>query len=209
MSTATLSLAGIKTAKPREKQKVEKPPLPDPTGQLAKTAEQAIAAAREIDAAKGRLDACKGALCQAATSYAWLALAGRSHIEDTFMVRATNGTALVTLKNKYKMPTDEAALAQIKTMVPASYLRNEVTLSIDLTEIPADLQQKLVDGLVNVASNLDELYGGGSCMAAISAKPVLVVTKAFHEERHTILNPEDNARLHQLMPCEVAVKLDH
>ena len=46
-------------------------------------------------------------------------------------------------------------------------------------------------------------------MAAISAKPVLVVTKAFHEERHTILNPEDNARLHQLMPCEVAVKLDH
>ena len=60
MSTATLSLAGIKTAKPREKQKVEKPPLPDPTGQLAKTAEQAIAAAREIDAAKGRLDACKG-----------------------------------------------------------------------------------------------------------------------------------------------------
>lgn len=208
MST-TLSLGGIKTAKPREKTKTEKPPLPDPTGQLAEAAEQAIAAAREIDAAKGRLDACKGALVQGATAHAWLALAGRSHIEDTFQVRARNGTALVTLKNKYKMPADEGTLAQVKALVPERYLRNEVTLAIDLSEIPAELQQKLVDGLVTVASNLDELYGGGSCMAAISAKPVLTVAKAFHEERHTILNPADNARLHQIMPCEVAVKLDH
>ena len=209
MSTATLSLAGIKTAKPSEKKKVEKPPIPDPTGTLATTAEQAIDAAREMDAAKGRLDACKGALAQAGVAFAWLSLAGRSHIEDTFQVRARNGTALVTLKNKYKMPADEAAQAQIKAMVPERYLRNEVTLSIDLSEIPADLQQKLVDGLVNVASSLDELFGGGACMAAITAKPVLAVTKAFHEERHTILTAEQNARLHQLMPCEVAVKLDH
>lgn len=208
MSTATLSLAGIKKAAP-SKQKVEKPPLPDPTGALATAANEAIGAAREMDAAKGRLDSCKGLLVQAATAFAWTSLAGRSHIEDTFAVRCAKGEAQVTLKNKYKLPTDEAALAEVKRMVPERYLREQVTLSIDLTEIPAELQQSFVDGLLSVARNLDELFGSETCVGAISAKPVLVVAKAFHEERHTVLSPAENSRLHQLMPCEVAVKLDH
>ena len=209
MSTATLSLAGIKTAKPSEKKKVEKPPIPDPTGALATTAEQAIDAAREMDAAKGRLDACKGALAQAGVAFAWLSLAGRSHVEDTFMVRAPNGTALVTLKNKYKMPTDEASIAQVRELVPERYLRHEITLSIDLTEIPAEMQQPFVDGLLNVARALDDLTGTTACVNSITAKPVLTVTKSFHEERYTLLSAEANARLHQIMPCEIAVKLDH
>ena len=210
MSTATISLGGIKTAAPRAtRQKVEKPPLPDPTGELTECVSQAIDAARTMDAAKGRLDSCKGALVQAGVAHAWATLSGRAHIEDTFQLRAANGTALVTLKNKYKLPTAEAALTQVRTLVPERYLRQEITLGIDLSEIPAELQQRLIDGLVNVATNLDELYGGECCMAAITAKPVLTVTKAFHEERHTLLNPAENARLHQLMPCEVAVKLDH
>lgn len=209
----TIDLGKLRKATP--KAKAEKPELPDPSGGLAKAVTQGIHAKRDVEAADLVLKDAGDTLKQAALVHLFRTGQGRHDVEDSFVVKAPEGRATVSVKNAYKLPKDLTEAERVLGAVAPEFLRQTFTIEIDSEGIPVALRQQFVDQLVAMAGALDELLldtppgETGPCLGAISVKPVAVVDKAFHDARHRLFSPEENLRIHDVMPCVLSVRLDH
>lgn len=203
----SVCLAGIAVTVPTKSGAKAKPLLPDPTAELDGCVRRAIKAQRDKKAAEASLESEQGVVKEAVLNHAFTSLAGRTEIEDTFELRTTEGKAAVSMQNRYTVPTKEPALGQARALLGA-YLKDVITLKIDLDQMPPEYQQVFVDGVVALANDLGEL-SGNNIAAAVSATVVPTILKTFHEERYTRFTAEENKRIHELVPCTVVMKLDY
>lgn len=211
----SINLSGLTTAKPK-KATQEKPILPDPTGALGPMVIQAIDNKKNVDAYEGALTTAKVELGRAAFAHACQLYAGRdSKIEDTFQIGTAGGKALISLKNAYKLSAEsmDSAKAALGGQV-GNVLKESFIIKVDADAMPGFIQQSFVDELVKVARALDAMLGtpegqDGAVFQSITVQPVTSVDKAFHEKRYALFTPEQNARLHQVMPCVISIKFDY
>jgi hypothetical protein len=209
-----INMGGLKTAK-KAAVKQEKPILPDPTGELLPLVAQSIANKKQEVAVKGALEAAREALGQAAFAHACMLYTGRSaKIEDTFQIGTAEGKALITLRNDYKVPDELAVVKGVLGDKAAGILKESFVIKIEAELIPSFILQYVIDELVKVARTADAMLGAGEgtdgpVFQAISVTKKASVDKAFHEQRYSLLSPEQNARLQQVMPCVVSAKYDY
>jgi hypothetical protein len=210
----SINLAGLAPAKPTKETK-EKPFLPDPNGTLLPLVAASIENKKTIDAHDGVLTTAKAELAKAAFAHACVLYHGRdTNIEDTFQIGTATGKAIVSIQNRYKLPENLIAVRAILGAKAPNVLRDSFTITVDSDAMPAFIQQAFVDGLVELARSLDAMLGTpegqpGAVFQSITVKPVTSVDKAFHEKRYSLLTPDENARLHQVMPCTIATKFDY
>jgi len=208
-----INLAGLTKATPK-KAKTEKPFLPDPTGELTPLVARSIGNKQNIEAHTAALDQAKSALGQAAFAYAARLYQGRTAgIEDTFQIGTASGRATISLKNAYKVADPDAARALLGDRA-GEVLRDSFTIQIDADSIPALVQQSFVDALITLARDMDAMTGtpdgeDGAVFQSISVKQTTTVDKAFHERRWSMLTPDENAQLQQVMPCITSLRLDY
>lgn len=207
----SINLAGLAVAPKAKGKSKDKPTLPDPEGVLHQLVVSGVEAKQNLNAWDATLKATNASLGTAALSHAFAIYHGRTgEIEDTFQVVTPKGKALVSLKNAYKLPEDLSKVRALLGKHADRYLNNSYTLSIDLDAMPSFLVQTFVDELVALAKRLEEMTESpaGTVAGAITVKPEATVAKAFHEERHSVFTPEQNAAIHAAMPCVVSVKYD-
>lgn len=208
-----ITFAGLATAKPKKETK-EKPHLPDPTGELLPLVGQAIENKKNVEAFDAALTSAKAKLTAAAFAHACVQYHGRdSKIEDTFQIGTASGKALISLKNSYKLTAEN--VDEVRAILgdhASDFIRESFHIAIDSDAMPRMVQQAFVDGLVQLARDMDSMIGteeNGPTFQSITVQPVLAIDKSFHEKRYSLLSPEENARLQTVMPCQMAVKLDY
>lgn len=210
-----VNLTGLSTTKPKKETK-EKPILPDPSGTLLPLVAQSIENKKHIDAHEGALASAKTELGKAAFAHACLLYHGRdAKIEDTFQIGTAAGKAIISLKNAYRIePANVDVVRAMLGQHADAVLRESFVIKVDADVMPSFIQQAFVDELVKLARSFDAMLGipeghDGPVFQSIAAQPVLSVDKTFHEKRYVMFTPEENSRLHQVMPCQVAIKLDY
>jgi hypothetical protein len=209
-----INLGSLKKAAPKDKK--EKPLLPDPDGSFAVLVSAGITARQHVDAHELALKQTNDELGRATLSHAFALFHGRSAgIEDSFQVRTVGGKAMVSLKNAYKVPEDLApVVAILGEELAGKVLRKTFTISIDSDAIPEFVLQSFIDELTKLARSVDSIIGtaegtDGPVFNAISVKEKVSVVKSFHEERHTLLTPDQNLQLQAVLPCVVSVRYDY
>lgn len=208
----SITFAGIKAA-PKKKAEAPKPQLPDPTGEFSLLVKRAIESKAAADAATLQLDQCKATFAANVAAHLFRSSHGQAAPEDTFQILGTNGKALVSFKNAYKLPEDKAPIQALLGEHAARYLSESHTITIDTSAIPTTVLQFVVDEIVKLARTTDEIMlgveGDGPVFNAISVKQVTVVNKAFHADRHRLFTPEQNMAIQHVMPAIISTKLDY
>lgn len=210
----SINLGGLKKAAPKEKK--EKPLLPDPDGAFAAVVTDGIIARQHVDAHELALKQASDTLSQAALRHCFNIYHGRKGtIDDSFQVRSAGGKAMVSLKNAYKVPEDLAAVRELLGEdLFARVIRQTFSLSIDSDSIPEVILQPFIDELTKLARSMDSMLGtadgtDGPVFLAITVKEKTTVSKAFHEERHSLLTPDQNLKLHAILPCVMSVRYEY
>lgn len=212
MSTATLNaLAGLKK-KPAAKEKEEKPLLPDPTGALAQAVQNAVTAKQQVEAYTLTLERNNKELTTAAVQHAFTIYAGRTgELEDTFQLKAGDSKAVISLKNDYRVKDVDAVTAALGEHA-SKFLVKRNTIEIDADAIPPMVAPTFISELIKLAKDSDLMLGieeDGPCFNAISVKEVTKMDKSFHSARHSLFTPEQNAAIHEVIPCITSVRLHY
>ena len=177
------------------------PILADPTGDIAKLAEDILAETEQADALEGSLSAKKGELRRLTLDQYFPLYSGKGEIPSSLSARTSDGReVLVGLINKYKVLADEAPVAAIlgEELTPR-FLRQKLTFKVDCDLIPEETLGDLYEELTG-------LFTRHGCAAALSATQGIVPTKDFHTLRHTMLTPAQNAEIDLIMPIQAQVK---
>lgn len=209
----SVNLAGLQASRPKKENK-EKPLLPDPTGTLVPLVTKSIANKKAVEAYEGALTTAKQELSKAAFLHAIQFYHGRLATDTTFQIGTAEGKALVSLKNAYTLNVDNLEGVRSELGQHVGLISDSFQITISADEMPSFVRQLFVDELVKLARSLDEMAGtpegqDGPVFMAITAKPISSIDRSFHEKRYALLNPEQNAALHRIMPCQIAVKFDY
>lgn len=211
----SITFAGLKKAEPKTKK--EKPLLPDPTGELSAAVNQGIESDKSEKAWAAANKVVKVQLGDAALKHLFASSHGvRGEVEDTFKVKTAKGAATISLKNAYKMPEDVAPVRALLGDHADTFLRKSFVIEIDSESIPVDMQQDFVNRLVALANDMDgerAMFTGEAeakpILNAITVKEVTAVDKRFHSERHALFTPEQNLKIHAVLPCVSSVRYEY
>ncbi len=183
--------------KAKAETKTEYPVFPDDNGEAALIAARIIQRTDEFDALESALKTDKAELKMMVMPFYFTTNSGKVEVPSSITVKSSTSALTVTVQNKYTKLNSDEALAKVPFAVP--HFRQCFTFEIDGDKIPADSIEPIVAGL-------QALFIEHDCLSALGVSESYKPVKEFHTARHTLLTPEQNLALDQVVPIVAMVK---
>lgn len=176
------------------------PILPDPDGSLSRLVSQYLEDARNQDALTERMERDRTELISLARPFHHRHDFARRAFSPTVEARAREGGRLsIAFTNSYRAIVDEAALLTLAGPDGARLVEHTITISIPLKDPPKSVMDLAVK---EIRAVLRRCGLSPSLTIEEEMKPV----KWFHQQRHRLFTPEQNAEIDQVAPCKVILR---
>jgi hypothetical protein len=176
------------------------PVLSDPDGLVSRLVSQYLKEAQDQDALKGCMERDRAALISLARPFHHHYNAGCREFAPGVEALAEDGRVLrIGFSNSYRAITDEAALLKLAGPDGARLFEHTTKISLTLKDLPTSVMEHLKK---DIRAALRRCGLPQSLIIKEEMHPV----RWFHQERHRLFTPEQNAEIDKISPCTVTFR---
>lgn len=176
------------------------PVLSDPDGLVSRLVSQYLKEAQDQDALKGCMERDRAALISLARPFHHHYNAGCREFAPGVEALAEDGRVLrIGFSNSYRAITDEAALLKLAGPDGARLFEHTTKISLTLKDLPTSVMEHLKK---DIRAALRRCGLAQSLIIKEEMHPV----RWFHQERHRLFTPEQNAEIDKISPCTVTFR---
>lgn len=179
---------------------LSRPVLPDPDGRVSRLVSQYLKNAQDQDSLEQCIERDRAELISVARPFHHHSNAGFREFAPGVEALAEDGRVLrIGFSNSYRAITDEAALLKLAGPDGARLFEHTTKISLTLKDLPTSVMEHLKK---DIRAALRRCGLPQSLIIKEEMHPV----RWFHQERHRLFTPEQNAEIDKIAPCTVTFR---
>lgn len=174
--------------------------LPDPDGRVSQLVSQYLKNAQDQDLLKQCIEHDRAALISLARPFHHHYNSGFREFAPSVEALAEDGRVLrIGFSNSYRAITDEAALLKLAGPDGARLFEQTTKISLTLKDLPTSVMEHL-------KKEIRAALRRCGLPQSLIIKEELHPVRWFHQERHRLFTPEQNAEIDKIAPCTVTFR---